>query len=142
MSQLIYLMISLVTKLHTKLLTINDNSGLALSDKQLHFIIIGLFGFGLCAVVQPLFEWFSKHNGVLFITFAYVFTIVMVLTFAIEIGQGFSGTGDMDFYDLFAGVFGFFVFFAIYLICYLIYERIIKPRVYDGLNSDDVKKDE
>ena len=45
MSQLIYLMIKVVSKFHTKLLTINDNSGLALSDKQLHFLIIGILGF-------------------------------------------------------------------------------------------------
>ncbi len=126
MSQIIYLIINMVAKLHSKLLTLNDNSGLALTDKQLHFLIIGIFGFGLCLIIQPLFEWFSKHDGIIFVTFAYVFTIIMVVTFAIEIGQGFSGTGDMDFYDLVAGVFGFFVFFAMYLICFLIYKKIKK----------------
>lgn len=124
MSRIVYLMVDIITKLHTKLLTLNDNSGLALSDKQLHFIIIGIFGFALCFIVQPLFEWFAKNNGVLFITFAYVFTIIMVITFAIEVGQGLTGNGEMDFYDLFAGVFGFFVFFAIYLIVYIIYKKI------------------
>lgn len=128
MSQLIYLMIKVVSKFHTKLLTINDNSGLALSDKQLHFLIIGIFGFILLLILQPLFEWFFRHDGILFVTFGYVFTIILVVTFAIEIGQGYSGTGDMDFYDLMAGVFGFFVFFAIYLTGYLYYRRRIKNK--------------
>ena len=123
MSQLLYLMVKVIAKFHSKLLTINDNSGLALSDKQLHFLIIGLLGFGLLLILQPLFEWFFRHDGILFVTFGYVFTIILVVTFAIEIGQGYSGTGDMDFYDLVAGIFGFFVFFAIYLLIYLYYRK-------------------
>ena len=126
MSRIIYLFIKIITKLHSKLLSINDNSGLALSDKQLHFIIIGLFGFCLLLVIQPLFRWISKHYGLLFITFAYVFTIVIVVSFAIEIGQGITGTGDMDFYDIASGILGFFVAFAVYLIGYIIFHHFRK----------------
>jgi len=124
MSEIIYLLINLITKLHNKFLSINDTKALALSDKQLHFLVIGIFGFIMLVIIQPLFEWFAKKDGVLFITFSYVLTVVLVITFGIEIGQGFSGTGDMDFVDLLAGVFGFFVFFAVYLILYLIYRKI------------------
>jgi hypothetical protein len=75
-------------------------------------------------VIQPIFKWLSKHHAELMITFMYVFTIVVVVSFAIEIGQAWSGTGDMDFYDIASGILGFFVFFGIYLIGYIIYMGI------------------
>ena len=127
MSRIIYFIVNLIIKLHNKFLSINDNSGLALSDKQLHFIIIGLFGFGLLVVVQPLFRWISKHYGLLFITFSYVLTIVLVVSFAIEIGQAYTGTGTMDFYDVASGILGFFVAFAVYLILYTIFNHFKRP---------------
>lgn len=124
MYRIIYYFITLITKLHAKFLSINDNHGLDLTDKQLHFLIIGIFGFCMLLVLQPIFRWLSKHHAELLITFLYVFTIVVVVSFAIEIGQAYSGTGDMDFYDIASGILGFFVFFGIYLIGYLIYRGI------------------
>lgn len=124
MYRIIYYFITLITKLHAKFLSINDNHGLDLSDKQLHFLIIGVFGFVMLLVIQPIFRWLSKHHAELMITFLYVFTIVVVVSFAIEIGQAYSGTGDMDFYDIASGILGFFVFFGIYLIGYLIFHGI------------------
>ncbi len=124
MYRIIYYFITLITKLHAKFLSINDNHGLDLSDKQLHFLIIGVFGFVMLLVIQPIFRWLSKHHAELMITFLYVFTIVVVVSFAIEIGQAYSGTGDMDFYDIASGILGFFVFFGIYLIGYLIFYGI------------------
>ena len=124
MHRIIYFFINLITKLHTKFLSINDNSGLALTDKQLHFLIIGIFGFCLLFIIQPVFEWLSKRGAILLVTFSYVFTVVVVISFSIEIGQWLSGTGTMDFYDIASGLLGFFVFFAAYLILYLIYKGI------------------
>ena len=124
MSRIIYLFITIITKLHAKLLSLNDNYGLLLTDKQLHFLVIGLFGFGMLVVIQPIFRWLEKHDATLIVTFIYVFTVVMVVSLAIEVGQAYTGTGDMDFYDVASGLLGFFVFFGIYLIIYLIYERI------------------
>ena len=124
MYRIIYYFITLITKLHRKFLSINDNHGLDLTDKQLHFLIIGIFGFCMLLVIQPIFRWLSKHHAELLITFLYVFTIVVVVSFAIEIGQAWSGTGDMDFYDIASGLLGFFVFFGIYLIGYITFNGI------------------
>ena len=124
MSRLIYLFISIIAKLHNKFLAINDNTGLQLSDKQLHFIIVGLFGFAMICIIQPIFKWLSSHGHDLLVSFLYVFTVVTVITFAIEIGQAFSGTGEMDFYDIASGILGFLVFFCIYFIGYFIYKKI------------------
>ena len=126
MSRIIYYLVTLITKLHDKFLSINDNSGLGLTDKQLHFLIIGIFGFVMLFFVQILFSWLAKKGAVLLITFIYVFTLVIVVTFSIEIGQAYSGRGTMDFLDMASGILGFFVFFAIFLICYLIFTQIRK----------------
>ncbi len=124
MYRIIYYFITLITRLHAKVLSINDNHGLDLTDKQLHFLIIGVFGFAMLLVIQPVFKWLVKHHAELMITFLYVFTIVVVISFAIEIGQAYSGTGDMDFYDIASGILGFFVFFGIYLIGYLAFNGV------------------
>ena len=128
MSRIIYWIVTLITKLHAKFLSINDGSGYFLTDKQLHFLIIGIFGFGMMFLIQPIVEWLAKKQATLVVTFIYVFTVVIVVSFAIEIGQAYSGTGTMDFYDIASGILGFFVFFAIYMIVYILYKSI-KNRV-------------
>lgn len=140
MQRIIYFLINLITRLHAKLLSINDNRGLALTDKQLHFLIIGIFGFAMLLVIQPVFEWLMKHNGTVIVTFLYVLTVVTVVSFAIEIGQAFTGTGTMDIYDIASGLLGFFVFFAIYLIVYLTYKGI-KSSLNKDENKQEVEKE-
>ena len=137
MSSIIYFLVTLITKLHNKFLSINDNSGLFLSDKQLHFLIIGIFGFGMIFVIEPIFEWLVKKDATILITFSYVFTVILVITFAIEIGQGFAGTGTMDFYDIASGILGFLVFFAIYIILYIIYKSIKKAIIKNNLEAKE-----
>ncbi|MBO4920112.1 MAG: hypothetical protein J5365_08165 [Erysipelotrichaceae bacterium] len=126
MTRLIYLFIQLITKLHSRVLSINDNHGFDLTDKQLHFLIIGFFGFCMLMAIQPIVKWLIRHHAELMITFFYVFTVVIVVSFAIELGQAFSGTGEMDFYDIASGILGFFVFFGIYLIGYLLFDVLRK----------------
>jgi glycopeptide antibiotics resistance protein len=51
---------------------------------------------------------------VLAIAWIYVFTMVLGLTLAIEIGQKVSGSGTMSFADIVSGVLGFLYMFAVY----------------------------
>ena len=85
---------------------------------------------GLLLVIYPLFLILSKHN-VLTIAWIYVFTVMVVISFAIEIGQGFTGTGNMDMDDIISGLAGFmlmfFIFAAVRLVLMLIW-RFIFPR--------------
>ena len=48
------------------------------------------------------------------IPFLYVFTLVLVVSFAIEIGQWYSGTGRMDSEDMAYGIAGFLIMFLIF----------------------------
>ena len=136
MGRIINLFVVLMAKFHDKILSI---FGGTLSDKWLHFLFIGLIGFAMLMIVQPLFKWLASHDGTILITFIYVFTLILVLTFAIEIGQWYSHTGDMDLYDIASGVAGFFVFFGIYLVFYLVY-RNIKDK--DENSNDSIDFDE
>ena len=96
MVDLLYRMIYNVAQIHEELLRINDSSELFLSDKELHFVVMGLLGMGLLLVIYPLFLILSKHN-VLTIAWIYVFTVMVVISFAIEIGQRITGSGAVHF---------------------------------------------
>ena len=50
-------------------------------------------------VVYPVFKWLAKHDHVMVIAWIYVFTLIIVITFAIEIGQKVTNTGNMEFAD-------------------------------------------
>ena len=115
MESIIYTFVTFVSKLHNYFLSWNDSIENSFDDKQLHFLIFGAFGVALVLALHPLFLWLSKTNHTMVITFFYVFTVILVLTFAIEIGQGFYGTGKMEFDDVRSGVKGFMFFFAIFI---------------------------
>ena len=68
---------------------------------------------GMLFVIYPLFKLLSE-NHVLVIAWIYVFTVIIVIVFAIEIGQGITGTGTMDFDDIVAGVAGFMAMFIVF----------------------------
>ena len=51
-------------------------------DKQLHFLVIGIIGMLILVIIYPLFKILSE-NHILAIAFIYVFTVIVVITFAI-----------------------------------------------------------
>lgn len=53
-------------------------------------------------------------------------TLILVITFAIEIGQKVTNTGTMEFADIVFGVVGFIVMFFIFSIVREIYHLIGK----------------
>ena len=130
MEKLLYGLVNIITKCHRGIMTWNDSFETVFTDKELHFWVIGILGMLLLFVIFPLFKLLSK-NHVLVIAWLYVFTVMVVLTFAIEIGQGLTHTGSMDFDDIVFGLVGFMVLFLIFAairaVILLIY-HLIKPR--------------
>lgn len=120
--------VSLMNFFHNAVLKLNDNSGIGLSDKQLHFIFIGLLGVVLFIVVYLFFNHLMKKNRVISIAWIYVFTILVAFTLAIEIGQKITGSGDMDFADIVAGILGYIVLSLIVIIVKKVYNLIRKNR--------------
>ena len=115
METFLYNIVMLISRIHSYFLTLNDQSENSFTDKELHFIIIGAFGIAMILVLHPIFLWLAKTGHTMVITFFYVMTVILVITFAIEIGQGFYGTGSMEFDDVYYGVAGFLVFFCIFI---------------------------
>lgn len=124
MKEILYRMVGWIAKIHTRLLELNDAYEYNFSDKQLHFLVIGVLGMAMIFAVYPLFKWLAKTNHVMVIAWIYVFTMILVITFAIEIGQKVTNTGVMEFADIVFGVLGFALFFLIFSVVRGIYHGI------------------
>lgn len=117
-------MVIFVAKIHNYILSLNDAYEKNFTDKQLHFLVIGILGMLILMVIYPLFKLLSE-NHILAIAFIYVFTVIVVITFAIEIGQKISDSGTMDFADIVFGIAGFLLMFVIFAVIRQIFPAII-----------------
>lgn len=115
MKDFLYGVIDLITYFHNKILSLNDASEMTFTDKELHFIVIGVIGMLMILCIYPIFDRLVKKGKSMAITGIYVVTLLLVLTFAIEIGQKATSTGSMEFADIMYGMVGFFAFFAIFM---------------------------
>ena len=115
-NRLLHYVVDKVSRLHEYILNLNDVYQLSLSDKELHFIIFGLCGLVLLIILVPFIKWLVKKNLVTLIAWIFVFTILIVMTFMVEIGQKVTGTGNMDFKDMLASIGGFVVISVVYMI--------------------------
>lgn len=117
--------IKITYKLHSKLLTINDGMETSFSDKELHFLIVGFMGVGLILIIGPIFRYLAKRHLTILITWFYVLNVLIVATFALEIAQGYSGTGFMDFNDIVSGIKGYLFMSGILIAVYALIQLII-----------------
>lgn len=109
----------IVAQIHESLMHLNDDFELYFGDKDMHFIVMAVLGMILFFMVHFVFKRLAKWS-ITAISFIYVFTVMTVLGLAIEIGQKITGTGDMDFRDVVAGLYGVLAFFAVYTVYRLI----------------------
>lgn len=126
MSRYLYRVVEWIAIIHNYILKINDRFEYNFSDKELHFLVIGALGMAMIFVIYPLFNWLAKKNRILMIAWVYVFTVILVITFAIEIGQKLTGTGSMEFADIVFGVVGFIFMFFLFVMLRLIIKLIRK----------------
>ena len=116
LKELLYQAVDFAAMVHDRIAKWNDQFEGTLSDKQLHFLVIGILGLLLIFLIHPLFRHLAKTDHVMIISWIYVFTLILVITFAVEIGQRLSGTGDMEFADIVFGIGGFIVMFAVFAV--------------------------
>jgi len=148
MWDLIYKLTTWVARIHDHVLSINDARGWYFDDKQLHFLVFGVFGMLLIFVLYPLFKFLAKRDHTMVITWLYVFTVIIVLAFAIEVGQWYTGTGSMESQDIAYGITGFLVMFFIFAVLRGLYHGIKamvqrdnrKTRVYSREDLDRYDK--
>ena len=115
MESILETLMVMIAQSHSWILSLNDAYEQNFTDKELHFLVIGVIGMILVLAIYPLFKLLSR-NHVLIIVFIYVFTLIFVLTFAIEIGQWYSGSGTMDLDDVISGILGFLLMFVVFAV--------------------------
>lgn len=125
MKELLYDFVGIIAKIHDKLMHLNDAFETNLSDKDMHFLIIGIIGMCMLFVIYPIFKYLARKNREMVIAWIYVFTVIVVITFAIEIGQKITKTGKMEFADIMYGLVGFMVMFGIFMVLRMIYHGVI-----------------
>jgi hypothetical protein len=116
MKEVIKALAEAVNQLHDILIKVSNNYlGWSLTDKDLHFWIMGFIGIGAFFIVFLMTKWLSKLPfGITMISFFYTLTFMFVLVFAIEIQQAITNRGNMEFADAVIGLWGFLVLFVVY----------------------------
>lgn len=102
---------NLVNDYHDKIVELVNMLGFSMTDKQLHFILIGILGMIIFACTQILFKILAKFS-IGSISFVYTFSVLLVIVFAIEIQQKITHRGVMEFADAVYGIYGFLCLFG------------------------------
>lgn len=128
MKEIILVLTEITNNIHDFILifvgdTLNSNA----TDKDLHFWIMGIIGIIIFIFVLFLFNVISRLRfGITILSFIYTFTVMVVLVFAIEIQQALTSRGNMEFQDAAIGLWGFIVFFLVFVVLSLMYIFIKK----------------
>ncbi|NMA51777.1 MAG: hypothetical protein GX949_02050 [Peptococcaceae bacterium] len=115
MEKAILFLAHLINYLHDLVVDLSDLLGLGLTDKELHFWLMGLIGIAIFVVTDVIFKYVGRwHISV--ISFIYTFTVLLVIAFGLEIEQKITGRGAMEFADVVAGLWGFIVVFSAFMV--------------------------
>lgn len=88
-----------------------------MTDKELHFWVMGIIGMVTFLVVHFFFKLIERLKwSTTILSFIYTFTGMVVLVFAIELQQAITNRGNMEFADAVIGLWGFIVLFFIYAV--------------------------
>ncbi len=142
MTRFLYAIVELIARIHSRLLELNDAYEYNFNDKELHFIIIGALGMAMIFVVHPVFKWLARNNHIMVISWIYVFTLIIVITFAIEIGQRVTNTGAMEFADIMFGVLGFISMFLVFSVFRGIYHLVLRLIRREDQYADEYEDDD
>jgi hypothetical protein len=137
MKEIIWLLTDIVNEVHDVIETIADMMNLNMTDKDLHLWVFGLLGMVIFFFTHILFKWISIWS-IEPISFFYAFTVMVVLAFAIEIQQKITGRGQMEFLDAVIGLWGYVIFFFIYIVIkeiIVLVGNLIKKKKQKHINS-------
>ena len=111
--------------IHDLIITIISGLGLPVNDKMIHFYFIGFLGLALYIFVDFTFKRLAKY-GISLLSFIYTFSTIIVISLVIEIQQKITGEGNMEFSDITYGMWGFFLFLAVFIVFSLLFKVIFK----------------
>ena len=124
MESVLILVSGFINFLHDFILGVMEQSGTAISDKELHFLIFGLIGMIIFFCSHAAFK-FLQRWGIGLISFIFTGIVLTVLAVGIEIEQYITRQGSMETLDVLAGVAGFLVFFLAYCVILIIWRLIL-----------------
>ncbi len=105
--------------LHDLIVGMMRQSGTAISDKELHFWVIGLIGMIIFFSSYAAFKYLQRW-GIGAVSLVFTVIIVTILAVGIEVEQYITGGGRMETFDVLAGVAGFLALFLVYCLLLLI----------------------
>ncbi|MFQ3545439.1 hypothetical protein Q7A53_15250 [Halobacillus rhizosphaerae] len=109
MKEVIILLADIVNAFHDFLIQFASSMGWDLTDKDLHFWVIGILGIIGLLVVEVVFHALAKWS-ISAISFLFTLSMVLVFVFAVEIQQKITHRGNMEFQDAAVSVLGFLAF--------------------------------
>ena len=125
MTRILKLLTAFINNLHDLIVDSVHLMGFGLTDKQLHFWLLGLFGIFIFLICDFVFKRLAKWS-ISAISFIYTFTVLVIAVLAIEIEQKVTQSGKMEFADVTAGLSGFLVFSVLYLLVRLLIKELRK----------------
>lgn len=132
MKEFIQILAEIVNNIHDFILIfVSNNINSNVTDKDLHFWIMGIIGILIFITVLFISNLISRLRfGITILSFLYTFTVMIVLVFAIEIQQALTSRGNMEFQDAVVGLWGFIVFFLVFVVIsslFILIKRFFKP---------------
>lgn len=118
--EVVFTILGWINDMHDVVLRVFSKMGIAVSDKELHFYVIGGFGILLYGIVHQVFRRLARIS-IHFITFIFTLTVLVFVVGLLELQQKLLGRGIMDYQDAIAGLLGFLFMLAIVLGCYAVY---------------------
>ena len=115
MKGIINFIVAIMNWFHSSIVGLAKDMGLSLTDKDLHFIVLGAIGMMAFACVYVVLKLLRKNNINLIASIC-SFAMVVVLAVAIEVLQGATGSGCMEFADAAYGVYGFASAMTVYFL--------------------------
>lgn len=138
MKEGILFLVEIVNNIHDMLIMIlNDILNLQMTDKDMHFWIMGVIGMVTFAAVYMISKWLAKFPfGLHLIAFLYTLTFMFVLVFAIEIQQAITSRGNMEFIDAIIGLWGYIALFLVYA-GVILFSILVKMLLKKSRNKED-----
>lgn len=125
MKDALYWFVYRLADIHEWIMRLNDGMEPGFTDKQLHFLVIGIAGMMLYTLVHPVVRRLARRGLEWVISLFYTLTVVIVITFGIEVGQQVTSTGKMEFADIVYGVAGFLAAFLVYRVVLTLVRGIV-----------------
>ena len=122
-----YWLIDRMGEAHDWILHLNDSHELFLSDKQLHFVVMGAMGLVIYALARAGLGWLSRKSPNA-LGWVYSLTAMLAITLAIEIAQKATGTGSMEYMDIAMGMWGVVAVMLIYTPLAWILKKLFEKR--------------